>query len=154
MNHLVAEIIFTNDTVFADLNKKDLVNLMNNTSLSLCMLNKNIKQRAQYWRVTHAFNSFLNTSFDISTISLKSPEDHALFNMLLIAEFKEMIYDSTHDFYFDKYDVLEKLNNIIQGRCTSAELQEHTYDPQHFIFEGRKYGFYKLQKRGKNTLTY
>ena len=153
MNHLVAEIIFTNDIVFADLNKKELVNLMNNTSLSLCMLNKNIKQRAQYWRVTHAFNSFQNT-LDISTMSLKSHEDHALFNMLLIAEFKEMIYDSTHDLYFDKYEVLEKLNNIIQERCTSAELHEHLYDPLHFIFEGRKYGFYKLQKRGKNTLAY
>ncbi len=153
MNPLVAEIIFSNDTVFADLNKKDLANLMNNTSLSLCMLNKNIKKRAQYWRVTHAFNAFQNT-FDITSLALKSPEDHVLFNKLLIAEFKEMIYDSTHDFYFDKYDMLEKLNIIIQERCTSTELQEHVYDPEHFIFEGRKYGFYKLQKRGKNTLAY
>jgi hypothetical protein len=153
MNPLVSEIIFTNDTVFADLNKKELINLINNTSLSLCMLNKNIKQTAQYWRVTHMFNSFQNT-FNINDISLKTPEDNILFNMLLIAEFKEMIYDSTHDFYFDKYHIIEKLDNTIQERCTSTELQEHLYDPTHFIFEGRKYGFYKLQKRGKNTLVY
>lgn len=153
MDHLVVEIIFNNDAVFAELSKSELANIMKNTSMCMCMQNKNMKQKAQYCRVTHAFNCFQD-KLDAQSITLKTKEDNALFNMLLIAEYKELIYESTHDFCFDGYDMLEKLHGIIQQRCSLEEQQSHTYDPTHFIFEGRRYSFYKLQKRGKNTLVY
>ncbi len=153
MHPLVVEIVFNNETVFTELSKSELVNIIKNTPISMCMQNKNIQHKAQYWRVIHAFTCFQD-KLDTQSITLKSKEDNALFNMLLIAEYKELIYESTHDFCFNKYDVLEKLHDIVQHRCSTEELQSHIYDAEHFIFDGRRYGFYKLQKRGKNTLSY
>jgi hypothetical protein len=153
VNSLVADIVFNNDAAFTELSKSELAFIINNTSICMCMQNKNMKQKAQYCRVMHAFNCF-EDKLDAQSITLKTKEDNGLFNMLLIAEYKELIYESTHDFCFDGYDMLEKLHGIIQQRCSLEEQQSHIYDPEHFIFEGRKYGFYKLQKRGKNTLVY
>jgi hypothetical protein len=155
MNHLVAELVLQNEKAFANIGKEELVQLIKNTSLCICLQNKSIKDSIQFHRITHAFSKFQNNPVAATAYNqLRADEDKALFNMLLIAEYKELIYESIHDFHFNQNELLERYQEAVQELCSPDELQKHRYDPEHPIFKGRKYAFYRLQKRGQNILNY
>lgn len=150
MNYLVSELVFNNEKAFSNINTEELNKIVQATSLTICIQNKNIKktikQQNQYKNVMNAFQKFEEDNATI--IDLKSDEDNKLFNMLLIAEVKELMYETTHDFYFDNHDKLGNYMEVMKNRCTDEEIDSHLYDPNHFIFTNKKYYFYKIQKRG------
>jgi hypothetical protein len=100
MNYLVSELVFNNEKAFSNINTEELNKIVQATSLTICIQNKNIKktikQQNQYKSVMNAFQNFEEDNAII--IDLKSDEDNKLFNMLLIAEVKELMYETTHDF--------------------------------------------------------
>ena len=154
MNHLVAELVLQNENAFANIKKEELIQLIKKTSLCFCLQNKNMRDVMQFHRITDAFSKFQKNPVADTYIQLHSDMDKSLFNMLLIAEYKELIYESIHDFHFNQYEVLERYQEAEQILCSPDELQKHRYDPEHFIFKDRKYSFYRLQKRGQNILNY
>jgi hypothetical protein len=154
MNSLITELVFSNETAFYDISHEDITKIVKATSLATCLQNKNIKQNIkqqnQYNRVLNVFKKFEEDTESI--VDLESEEDNKLFNMLLIAEIKELMYESTHDFYFNDHEKTIKYINIMNNRCSEDEINSHLYDPNHFIFKDRKYYFYKIQKRGVKIL--
>jgi hypothetical protein len=78
---------------------------------------------------------------------IKASPIATLFTMLLIAEFKELVYESIFFPHFDQYDNdrMCGLERVIKTYYGDDVLENHIHDPEHFLFnDGRHhYMFYE-----------
>lgn len=75
------------------------------------------------------------------------PEMADGFTQLLMAEYKERVYESIFHMHFDKidYDILCEYDDLITSRPHLYDPYNHIHDPSHFIFvDKRFYSFYEM----------
>jgi hypothetical protein len=74
-----------------------------------------------------------------------------IFMNLLIAEYKEMVYESIYfpHFYHDEYLHMEEMERIICEYYGEDTLYDHYHDPTHFMFDDgiHHYMFYEMVEK-------
>jgi hypothetical protein len=87
--------------------------------------------------------------------NIKNSDIECLFRNLLIAEFKEKVYECIYFPHVKKIEVDHtfELKRIIINYYGEDILFEHIHDPTHFIFENQFYMFYEMiEAKGRNIL--
>jgi hypothetical protein len=167
---LVLSIVFDCKETFKDLSQDDTVNVIMATKLS--ETNENITLMKNKYSAEHLYDK-LNKSvtslvcakdrqdkdkeesskekianvFDV--LKNSSNEIYDYFCMLLMTEYKEMIYNSICDPTFEKIeaDILREYDNIIDNDEDLYYIAlEHYHDPNHVVFQNKPswYSFYHM----------
>lgn len=73
------------------------------------------------------------------------------FTRLLMAEYKEQVYESIFHPHFDRmdYDVLCEYDLLIESKPDLYTPYDHIHDPTHFMFDDGKhyYSFYEMMEK-------
>lgn len=80
-----------------------------------------------------------------------------VFKNLLIAEYKEMVYESIYYPHFDDFDAdrLCELERMVLNYYGQEELDNHVHDPSHYMFDDDRhfYMFYEMvESKGRKIL--
>jgi hypothetical protein len=81
----------------------------------------------------------------LETINKASPEQFKCFTKLLFAEFKECMYQSMADDYFENI-VIHYERIIYNNDEWNNTITFHSHDASHYLFEGVEYKFYTMME--------
>jgi hypothetical protein len=75
--------------------------------------------------------------------------------MFFLSEYKEQIYNSMHDPYFERIenDVFNELNRIINSMYTYEDIYQYQHEQNHFLFKNKFYSFFEfVESKGVNII--
>jgi hypothetical protein len=161
--HLVFSVLFENDNAFEELSKESCKNLLD-VSCSMCVKNKNIKQAMNKYQITHLHKLVqqnvrkMMITNDEETKDLLLQNQQAIFDSitneeildglkrLLIANFKELVYESMYFPHFtdEESDEMQEYFELIKRHFGENAAYNHVHDPSHYLFSGEPcyYMFY------------
>jgi hypothetical protein len=165
MTELALSVLINNDNVFKDLTKEQTITIL--LTFKDAKHNKSIQQMQVKYMVYSIYNKlhsavislvFANkkqdldkiiaSQADINTCFHKIQENdmevQESFSRLLVAEFKELVYNSKYDPCFEKIedDIMTVYENIVPVE----DALNHKHDPTHYMFSEKPYwySFYEM----------
>lgn len=101
-------------------------------------------------------SDFLNKEEKMMRDIMASPYADT-FQLLLLAEYKERVYESIYYPHMDKadFDMMSELERLVLKYYGQQKLDDHEHDPQHAMFNDGKhfYMFYEMvESKGKKIL--
>jgi len=163
---LIIDIVFRLETTFDNLTRDECVNIFH-TFPKYIKVNKNIKEAFNKYLTHHIYNtistyvmssSYLcllglqekKTYFDENKAGLdnilamiKQDEIRNCFESLLIAEYKEILFEDSYDSYYNnKYD-MQIIDLIIDYYFNDdiTRILNHKHDENHYMFRDVQYKF-------------
>jgi|LakMenE18May11ns_1017448.scaffolds.fasta_scaffold9959677_38 hypothetical protein len=178
-SELVLSIVFDCKETFNHLSRHDTANVILATKMS--ETNENITLMKNKYTAEHLYDKFHSAATSLVFAKNKNDKDkeesskekidnvfdmlenssNAVYNyfcMLMMAEYKEMIFNSICDPTFDNIeaDILGEFNNIIDNdRDLYHIARKHYHDPYHVIFQNKPsyYSFYYMaEANGLNMI--
>jgi hypothetical protein len=170
---LVFSVLFENNNAFEELSKESCKNLLD-VSCSMCVKNKNIKEAMTKYQVNHlrelVSKNVIKLMFakDEESKDLLLQKQQAIFDSiskdeildglrrLVIADFKEMVYESIYFPYFtdQESDEMQEYFELIERHFGENAAYNHVHDPTHYIFSGEPcyYMFYNVEIKGESIM--
>jgi hypothetical protein len=161
--YLVFSVLFENNNAFKELSKESCKNLLD-VSCSMCVKNKNIKEAMNKYQITHLHKLVQKNvrkmmfTKDEDARELLLQKQQAIFDSitneeildglkrLVIADFKELVYESMYFPYFTDQERMEMQGycELIKHHFGENAAYNHVHDPSHHIFSGEPcyYMFY------------
>ena len=172
--YLILSIVL--DTVVTNLSKEDTKNLLFTNKYA--STNEHIIRMRNKYTVIHYYELlkgivislvFAKDKKDLSKINSCEEEKQKIcdtvygsnetirgcFALLMVAEYKEYVYNSMFDSDFDEVEdaIMLEYEAIVEGNGAFFMSKQHVHDPSHYMFTDVEYSFYEMYEiKGFNIL--